>query len=312
METIITFETPTIDAQVASLDAKFNPTRVAERFQQTKDILSSALEAGSIYNVDLQDAKESFSRAIEIVLREAFSAFWDKNRSLLDSDDRSQVWDVVETSLMLNHAVSKLRKAEKVVASFPDVAVFASIYREVLPIAQAVETLKTKVVKGRKPLENPKPVDLTNIATCAICQHHQKLTAGKKLVHHGFRISDRNGRYFGFRSGKCFGTIRTPYELSNEANVAFIKVLEESVVSTEKRIASLEAGEVTELNRIETRRERGQKITELKTYRVGDDIFPQLLGHELASANHKLQSLKYEIERQELLVKNWTLKALPA
>ena len=303
----ITFDTPTIDAKIAPL------VRRAAQLQQAKDILSAALVAGSIYNVDLKDAKESFSRVIDDVLDRMHSDFYSANRSLsdtLDSDTRDQVWDVVTISIQLNHVAGRIRRAEKLVKTLPNVAPFLAVYRECLPFAEAVESLKGKVIMGRKPLENPKPVNLSNMATCAICQHVQKLTAGQTLVHHGFAISDGRGNYFGFRNGSCYGVKRKPYEVSNEANVAFVRVLEEMVAATKKRIVSLEAGEVTELGRMEVRRERGQKIQEFKIYKVGDDVFPQLFGHELASANNRLAGLKYEIERQELLAKSWVAKPL--
>lgn len=309
----VTFDTPAIDAQIARLAPK-QARYATTKLQQAKDILAAALEAGTIFNVDMVDAKDSFSTAICRVLEHVHSVDWPAIRAISDKQDpdtRIAIWDVTGTSLQLNHVASRIRKAEKLVKTFPGVESFLAVCREALPFAQAVEELKAKIVKGRKPLENPKPVDLSNTGTCAICQHQQKLNAGGGLVHHGFAISDGRGHYFGFRSGSCFGVRRTPYELSNEANIAFIAALKERVIETGKRIASLEAGEVTQLGRMETRRDRGQKITEYKTYRVGDDLFPQLVGHELASANHLLTNLQFGIERQELLAKSWVAKPLP-
>lgn len=307
-----TFETPTIDAQIAQLHESERSRRAAQ-FQQTKEILSAAIFDGSIYNVDLVDAKEGFARVIEAVLRDMHSAYWNQYRAYIDQLDaelRDAVWAIVDTSLQLNHVVGRIKRAEKFANRLRGIEPFIAVYREALPFAQAVEQLKAKIIKGRKPLENPKPVDLSNTGICAICQHRQKLTAGKKLVHHGFAISDGRGHYFGFRSGSCFGVRRTPYELSCEANIEFIKALEAQVVRTQERIRSLNAGEVTEIGRMEVRRDRGQKIQEYKVYKVGDDIFPQLVGHELASANMRLAQLKLGIEHQQLLVKNWTPKPL--
>jgi hypothetical protein len=309
----LTFNTPMIDAQIAELNTKTGVRRAAQ-LQQAKEILSATLIAGSIYNVDMQDAKDGFSRAIGDVLDHMHSAYWQANRALnesLDSNTRDEIWAVVDTSLQLNHVAGRIRRAEKLAKKFANVEPFLAVYREALPFAQAVEELKGKVVMGRKPLENPKPLDLSNTGTCAICQRSQKLTAGQTLVHHGFAISDGRGHFLGFRSGRCFGVSRKPYEFSNEANVAFIAVLIDQVATTKKRIASLEAGEIAELGRMETRRERGLNLQEFKVYKVSDDIFPQLLGHELASANNRLAGLKHEIERQKLLLKSWVAKPLP-
>jgi hypothetical protein len=57
--------------------------------------------------------------------------------------------------------------------------------------------MKTKV-------RAPKPVDLTNTGSCAICGRRQKLTPGQTMVHYGFQISYGNGNYFGFQSLPAF------------------------------------------------------------------------------------------------------------
>jgi hypothetical protein len=312
MDTMLTFDTPTIDAQIAQLQ---NGDRRAAQFQQAKDILTSALAAGSIYNVDFKDAKESISRVTSNVLSSLYRAYCDNHRDLrstLTADVYSEVYDAVNMSVQINYAAGLAKRTEKLVKQgITAVAPFLGVYREVAQFAEAINELKGHVVMGRKPLENPKPVDMSNTGTCAICQHTQKLTGNVSLVAHGYTISDGHGNYFGFQNGKCFGVGYSPYETSCHANYNYVAALNGKVASTEKRIASLKAGEIPELDRMETRRERGRKITELKTYRVGDDIFPDLLGHELASAHYMLDAFRCEIERQELLIKVWAAKPLP-
>jgi hypothetical protein len=63
------------------------------------------------------------------------------------------------------------------------------------------------------------------------------------MVHHGYR---RSG--FGEIVGDCFGVDFQPYELSNEANVAYAPVIRNAIERLERRLDALENGRITQLS----------------------------------------------------------------
>lgn len=300
-----TFATPILDAQIALLP------RYADRLAQSKEILTLALAKGSIYATDLQAAKDGIVRAADYALDALRKALRVELGDAITQEQRGLLWDAVPLNIQLNHVRGNLAKADKAVSVLPGLHPIVELLRELQPLVEAYTELKPNAIKGRKPLENPKPVDHSNTGTCSCCQNTQKLTSAQTLVHHGFHISDGRGHYLGFRTGRCYGVGYRPYELSNEGNIAYAAKLREAITATEEYIAKLNAGEVQKITRTEVVRENGVKRPVSKTYLLGDLQFPKVQDWEINQEQNRLAGLTWELERQELLIKNWSLKSLP-
>jgi hypothetical protein len=200
-------------------------------------------------------------------------------------------------------------KSPTVVAAL---APYTALLQEMLPFVQAFADLKSVIVKGRKPSETPVVEDLTNTGICAICQGRQKLTVGKKLVAHGYRISNGHGDYLGYRHGRCFGVNHLAYELSCEANKQYIIALHTALDAKRDYLRLLHAGEVTELSFIRTSYDRKTRsyTNELVTVKQGEDRFADQLHGEIMQIEGKVRGIELTIEDQKRLIDAWQPKPL--
>lgn len=199
-------------------------------------ILDEAKEAGSIFNVDLVSVKESLNSALDEV-KSKYQDSIDRDRLRENVPAIQEFWYWSAYVHTVPGFIKKLAKLQK--TPVPELAPFIVCLNEIAVYAEIMQNLKDKVVKGRKPSEVPVVVDMTNTGTCAICGKAHKLTKAVKMVDHGFSISDGNGHYIGFRSGKCFGVGYAPYEVSNEANVAYAVAIERAMTKETATVASL-------------------------------------------------------------------------
>lgn len=149
------------------------------------------------------------------------------------------------------------------------------------------------------------PVDRERTGICAVCAHRHKLTRAKKMVDHGYRISDGFGHYFGHRSGKCYGVGFGPRELSNEGNIRFRRYLWMRLRRNRVLLVRLRAGAVDELTQREWEQRGGDTTQRLKIYRPEDARFDTLLGQRIYEMEREQQAIERQIERQTLLIASW-------
>jgi hypothetical protein len=204
--------------------------------------LDAAKTAGEIYNPEFQAAKSNIASGCEHAQHiAAGKARQESYRNLPSGDIRHDIG----YAFGMNQA-AKLSRGLKKLPSYemtPELMSYIATLDQINEWFLFLKSLKPIIKKGRKPAENAKPVDVTNTGICPICEGRFKLEkhGGKRMVHHGFRISDGYGHYFGHRSGKCFGTGYEPYELSNQANKEYKYFLEQERKDCEKYIADLTA-----------------------------------------------------------------------
>jgi hypothetical protein len=148
------------------------------------------------------------------------------------------------------------------------------------------------------------------------------------MVAHGYRISDGYGNYFGFRSGNCFGVGYKPYELSCEANIAYLPNLKRHKTQLESRLADAREGRITELSRMETpKRQQGTdwriklepvevKYTrdepkyEERDYTQEETIFDRLLKILILNLESDIRWTDGQIEHHTKMVTDWKLQPL--
>lgn len=202
--------------------------RRPDQFDMAVNAIADGVASGSIRNIVLKDAKDTISRAVD--------AGWEKavEDPFFFAGRYQQQPEAIYTfyssfTVMYLHdmlAVSKkLAKTKLEGAAIDAMRTFAA---EALPLAEAVASLKDKVVKGRAPSTGPaKPVNPNKIVkTCPCCFRQIAVTDGT-MAHHGYQ---RPGH--GWQTASCPGIRFKPLEVSSEGLVWLVG-------ATENRLADL-------------------------------------------------------------------------
>ncbi len=135
------------------------------------------------------------------------------------------------------------------------------------------------------------------IGHCPICGKLQKIKKagnGYKMVHHGYQ---RPGH--GYIVGDCFGVGHSPYELSNEGNVAYKPALERYLKQQESQLEQLESGKVTSLK-------QGKE-----TVSVGDRGWDAALKGAIASTKNYIRYINEDIKTNDQKIEKWEERPLP-
>lgn len=288
-------------------------------------ILDAADAAGEIYNTQWQAAKDLLNRALEAEVKESLSHYDISCRSsIYNLEQRDEKLYGITSAFcytlhLLPSQAKKLARANKSCTckiALSLIAVLTVVVNRWEPIAARVSAWKPLVKSGRKALsaeERKTPVrTLENTGTCGICGQNVKRTHGQTvggLADHGFHISDRDGtcRYYGFRSGTCFGVGYQPFEVSPQAVEMYIPALHEHLVSKKKELEYIRIA--TEHYCIDYLIRRGEP----KTLRINasDNRFDQTKNTLISNTEHKIRTIEHAIERYELAVKNWVPAQLP-
>jgi len=301
-------DTPTIDRLLAGNAEGSNGfttpdrgnTRLLKLLHESVKGMEQALTAGVIYNTEYKDAYGYMSRAVEEALEQSTAPFrgdvtWEQN------DPR---WYTIYRPGFANvgGALKKLLKFKG--KGEPSVDAIIPVLEESLRLLELTKKLRPLIKKGRKPNPNYVPPDLTNTATCAICQNRQKLSKDKTMVDHGFKISD-GLHYYGARVGHCFGVNYQPYELSSEANKKFLVYLQGELTRSKEHLSVLKSGTVEELHILVRVREGFSHRDEPKTLHKGEPGFDRELERRVYSAGQQIYYLESDIKGQEQLIQDW-------
>jgi hypothetical protein len=286
-------------------------------FVRALETLNKGLAEKKIWNVELNSAKFTLSNGVDRALEQI------AKRSRANRGEATYTYekwhDDFSSYCSFNQAAGRIKRLTKnAPKNNPVIADYIEALKEVDAIWKAVQSLKPFVQKGRRPNENKteKQIEeeLRNTGVCAICAHRQKLS-DDKLVHHGYQMSEYN--HAGYRMGKCFGTDYLPYELSNEANVAFAPVLANHRKGVKLSIQTFKSGTVTELDIVESkwnhtlRKSEEKKIT---VYRDGDAVskarFTRELEFRIARLESEFRMVEKDIETNDAKIEGWTLQPL--
>jgi hypothetical protein len=201
---------PTLERAAKSYDAKSSRMRYHQHLLTCVSDLAEGVEADGIRNVNFQDSKHTLGTVIrhvwDLEMRQAVSANeseWDYDtKKALDYSPFSGINDI----RALGNKLQKLKQpgSHKVaLQSFVD---------EVRPLIDAVEYLKTRLIKGRAPsTKPPAPVNPDkDVKTCSCCFRSIAVRGGK-MVHHGY---ERPGN--GQQTGSCWGIEYAPLEVSTK------------------------------------------------------------------------------------------------
>lgn len=187
-------------------------SRQSARFDEAVRIIAGGLEAGSIRNKALTDAKDTLSRVVEsgwtlYVMEPFFHAGKYQAQSDLVNDLNNSI-----LMMGLHTVLATSRKLEKTRAQGEAVEAMRAFIAEVLPLAQAVASLKQKVVMGRAPSTVPaKPVNPNKVVKTCACCFRAIAVANVTMAHHGYQ---RPGA--GWQTASCPGVRFRPLEVSSD------------------------------------------------------------------------------------------------
>lgn len=138
------------------------------------------------------------------------------------------------------------------------------------------------------------------LGCCQICEAEQKLTADRKMVHHGYQ---RPGH--GSIVGDCYGVGELPYELSRDLLPTYQVGLENALRGKREYQARLESGAVLELT-VEKFRSSNRRH-EMTTITMADDpiAFRYALDSKKSEVRYAIQALEREVSRVQKRHDEW-------
>ncbi|CAM3648700.1 hypothetical protein [Bordetella flabilis] len=267
------------------------------RFDMAVEQVLAGVEAGSIRNVVWRDAKETLSRIVDKawklhVSEPFFYGKWESHpedvRLLYNSIMVMGLHDIISTS----------KKVSRSKASGPAVDAMRTFCAEVLPLSEAVASLKNKVVKGRAPSLAPsKPVNPNKVVkTCPVCFRRIAVQRGT-MAHHGY---ERPGS--GWQTASCPGIQFKPLEVSSEG--------------LEWLISTLHAQLATATRAYDSRGTHPEFLLVKRMYngpleRVtrDDPLWPQAFRRHVAQLEGEIAGLKREIPFLEKKLEAWEPEA---
>lgn len=280
-------------------------------------------------NVEFKNAKHVLDSAADAAFDAATGHFWHGKMGKLDADyATNEVLNTLQTNVNLSYvrdAIAASKKIAKIKVQHPMVEAYRAVIAKILPLAQAMEANKTKVVKGRA---NAIPSGYVrtreNTGTCPVCFRNIKMTDAQKMVHHGY---ERPGH--GYIVGDCFGVGYKPYELSSEGTEAFLRiVLRPMLANQKKHLRALKSGQITEFkyqtqDRTKPREPGTYKFpTMFVTVKKGDEgkntepgihpSFEYLLDSDIRETEYRVKGLTGDIAEMDKLVADWKPAPLPA
>ena len=232
-----------------------------DRFDQAVQAIASGIETGTIRNVEYKAANEALGRAADQTWKtEVSEPFFYAGRY----HDQPEAVRKLHDSIMimsLHDVLATARKLAKTTATGPVVEAMKAYVDEVLPLADAVASLKDKVVKGRAPRSepakqaNPKKI----VKTCACCFRAIAVMPDGNMAHHGYQ---RPGD--GFQTASCPGIRFRPLEVSNEGLRYIITVCEDQL---SRAITAL--GESSTITTLTIPGRRGQPLKKITNQDAG-------------------------------------------
>lgn len=201
---------PTLERAAIDYDTKSSRTRYHQHFMNCVANLAEGVDADAIRNVSFVDSKHTLGTLIYHVwnseLRQAVhsneSEWDDATKKALNYFPFSGINDV----RALENRLQKLRQAG------PHKDALQAFIDELRPLNDAVEYLKSRLIKGMAPSTKPAlPANPDkDVKTCPCCFRSIAVRGGK-MVHHGY---ERPGN--GQLIGNCWGIAYAPLETSTE------------------------------------------------------------------------------------------------
>lgn len=266
------------------------------RFDRYLELILNGQETGSIRNTDYQEIKKYFS------------SLWEKSFNKIEDQfiyNISNPINIVEIKRFFSDLdyygfqgmVKTIKKVEEANFSETIPAWFAikTLCHECKPLADSLTLLKSCIVKGRKPSENPKQVNPNKIIkTCSCCFRSIATKHGNaRMADHGYR---RPG--YGFQTKSCFGTNYPPLEYSNSGLVAIIEYIKKEIEKNKTKYIQLPE---TTLITIFIK----NKLEIFKKEEISDDEWNNLIQKRKREIERELIAARRELKVYSEKLKEW-------
>lgn len=187
--------------------------------------IRTGLQTGCIRNAELQDAKFVLGRVVEDAWDKLVQQpYFREGRWKLQPEPVQHLHDQIMI-LCLHDVLATAKKIKASAETGPVMEAMRLFVSEALPLAQAVASLKDKVIKGRAPSAKPnKPVNANKLmGTCSVCFRPIAVVDGK-MAHHGYKRLRP-----GFQSSSCSGVSYGPLEVTDEGLAWLVAHLREKL-----------------------------------------------------------------------------------
>ena len=272
--------------------------RSPSRFEVAVERVLAGVEAGSIRNVDYQDVKyEVGQAAADAWNNHVASPFFHGGKWERLPLDVNELYDSIMI-LSLHDVISTAKKVARSKATGPAVDAMRAVCAEALPLAEAVASLKGKVVKGRAPSAGPsKPVNPNKVVkTCPVCFRAIAVVGGT-MAHHGYTRPD-----MGWQTASCQGIRFKPLEVSSEGLQWLIAALRERLEARKQAYAK----RATHPEFLMTR--EGRNSAAVKIMRA-DPLWPQLFARHVAELRSEIAAIEHDLPRLDKMLADWKPEA---
>lgn len=268
--------------------------RSPSRFDSAVEQVLAGIEAGSIRNVDYQDVKyEVGQAAADAWNNHVASPFfhgggWEKLPL-----DVNELYDSI-TILSLHDLISTAKKVARSKAPGPVIEAMRAVCAEALPLAEAVASLKDKVVKGRAPSAGPsKPVNPNKVVkTCPVCLRAIAVVGGT-MAHHGYTRPE-----MGWQTASCQGIRFKPLEVSSEGLEWLIAAMRERLGARKQAYDKRATHPEYLMSR------RGRNGAAVKVMR-DDPLWPQLFARHVAELRSEIAAIEHDLPRLDKMLADW-------
>jgi hypothetical protein len=267
--------------------------RSAQRLSSAIDVIFSGVERGEIRKVMLDGARHTIGSAVY--------DGWSKHirtPHFSDLHNRGYSSDVVELfqscrMSSLNDVLVTSKRLAKSKSTIPAVNAMREFINELMPLAEAAQSLKSKVVKGR--IKNPpKPVNPDKIVRTCPCCFRQIAVRGGKMVHHGY---ERPGT--GWQTNSCHGIRFPPLEVSNEGLVWMLGHVRELLLTNQNAYAHRE--NLTSL-RVKVKTVKGMRFEEITKE---SPLWAKEFEYWVVEIKSHIRMLKHHVGELDTRLKNW-------
>ena len=230
------------------------PADRADRTRNALHVLQDGESAGAIYNRELMDAKRTIDRSYE-------EAFNDTKRSGGTGQSSWEIHLELGSQSGIRSSIATSKKLIKTKLPYPEqIAAIRKLVTAALPIANLIEGLKKKVIKGKKPdpaVQARRAAVEANklVMTCPCCFRSIAVLPSGLMADHGYTLPVHWGK-----TPSCPGRRFRPLEVSSDGVVFMIKKLSGDLKKINEEL--VEAPSKTSIYRPpRTRAGKGETIT---------------------------------------------------
>ncbi len=273
--------------------------RSPSRFEIAVERVLAGIETGSIRNVDYQDVKyEVGQAAADAWSKHVASPFFHCGQWETLPPDVNELYDSIMI-LSLHDVIATAKKVARSKTQGPAADAMRAFCAEALPLAEAVASLKDKVVKGRAPSAGPsKPVNPNKVVkTCPVCFRPIAVVAGR-MAHHGYTRPE-----IGFQTASCEGIRFKPLEVSSEGLQWLIGALRKRLES--RKLAYAERATQPEF----LMARQGRNGAAIKVMR-GDAQWPQVFTQHVVELRAEIAAIERELPTLDKTLADWKPEAV--